>query len=1368
MMPVIKHFDPVMGIDIHVVVLPPSVPTPMPHPHIAMIIDPMDYVPVMGAKVFIGGLPRGAAGTAGKSIPHIPMGGPFVKPPTNEDEIFMGSTTVRAEGEPLSYTAMPVLSCQEIGSFAPPRKKPKRTYGMVLPLSIVLGIPAGMPVFVGGPPIVNVLGILMRALGPALKKLRAAQRKSKSMKRISHAIHNRANNLMKSMGVPPSVRNKVSTAICAVTGHPVDVASGKLFTNFIDFQLPGPIPLDWTRKWLSTSVYDGPLGRGWHHPYDMELITDNRAVAIRLADGRPVAFPALDVGEESFHRDEKLTLVRDSYGYALDTSDGLRYRFVLLDEETSRYKVSTLTQKSSSAQIRFAYDEHLLLRHIIDSSGRDIYLDYYPEGLLHQIWLPHPQEQTGEETHFCAFTYHYSQGDLICVEDALGQPLNYHYRNHLLVQETWRNGLSFYFTFDVWDHTGKCIRTWGDDNLFYRDIEYSESGDYTRVTDSLGHVIHYYHNGILPHRIVDAIGAEHQYRYNDSFELIEEIHPDGQVIQKKFDDRGNLLETTVDDQAKFKAAYNALNLPESVQDGKGNQWTYQYSPLGLLTKKTSPDGLVYQYEYERGLLAKIIAPSGNVLQIYYDRQKNPTRILVNEQLEKETEYDLLGNAIELTDGRNNRTLIQYDLLQRPVRIQLPDGNVRHLEYDANDNITRIAEKGRDIQLGYGGFDRLLWRSEAGVRLQFVYDSEDQLREVINEHNDRYRFDYDGAGNLIRETGFDGLVREFERDLAGRVQRIRRPADRFTDCQYDKSGRLISVNHSDGSYANYAYSDDGALLEADNGSVRIRRELDPLGRIVKEWQNEHWVSFTYDALGQLQGYQSSLGAQQSFTRNNRGDILSIQSSDQLFSATFERDLQGLELRKSLPGGVTTRWKRDRLGRPIELSLEENGDETALLKYQWGFRDTLLRKVGAEGSIQYQYDALDRLNGATYADGSEELRLADRVGNLFTDRAGKGRRYSAAGALLEDRQASGKTTRYRYDEEGFLIDKEELRGERWRYEWNDAGKLTRVSLPNGDWVQFTYDPLGRRVAKITPKKATYWIWLGDVPLHEWTHSSVEQPAAANDSLDPALATQAHKQALKRRHDHAPAPPSELTESELQQLITWHFEPGSMTLLAKQVGDKIFSVVCDHLGTPIRAFDPQGKLVWSIALNTCGGVRRHSGELEFIPFRFPGQYHDVETGLYYNRFRYYAPDSGTYISQDPIRLLGGKNLYGYVGDSNGWVDFLGLSANKTYKIEVSASRHPEAAKHIQDAQAAGHPSALMIDRAGAKARRTASLRGVPTKKGLDRDEYPPAMFKEGGEGASVRYITPSDNRGAGSVIGNQCRDLPNGTRVQIVVVD
>lgn len=57
--------------------------------------------------------------------------------------------------------------------------------------------------------------------------------------------------------------------------------------------------------------------------------------------------------------------------------------------------------------------------------------------------------------------------------------------------------------------------------------------------------------------------------------------------------------------------------------------------------------------------------------------------------------------------------------------------------------------------------------------------------------------------------------------------------------------------------------------------------------------------------------------------------------------------------------------------------------------------------------------------------------------------------------------------------------------------------------------------------------------------------------------------------------------------------------------------------------------------------------------------GQYEDSETGLYYNRFRYYSPESGTYISKDPISILGGLNVYVYVKDVNAWVDILGLNA-------------------------------------------------------------------------------------------------------------
>jgi hypothetical protein len=85
----------------------------------------------------------------------------------------------------------------------------------------------------------------------------------------------------------------------------------------------------------------------------------------------------------------------------------------------------------------------------------------------------------------------------------------------------------------------------------------------------------------------------------------------------------------------------------------------------------------------------------------------------------------------------------------------------------------------------------------------------------------------------------------------------------------------------------------------------------------------------------------------------------------------------------------------------------------------------------------------------------------------------------------------------------------------------------------------------------------------------------------------------------------------------------------------------------------------------------------------------------------------------------------------------------------------------------QAAGQPKTLTIDREGAAANRKESLNGVPTQKGSDRDEYPPAMFKEGGNGASVKHINPTDNRGAGACIGAQCKGLSDGAKVTIEVV-
>ncbi len=92
---------------------------------------------------------------------------------------------------------------------------------------------------------------------------------------------------------------------------------------------------------------------------------------------------------------------------------------------------------------------------------------------------------------------------------------------------------------------------------------------------------------------------------------------------------------------------------------------------------------------------------------------------------------------------------------------------------------------------------------------------------------------------------------------------------------------------------------------------------------------------------------------------------------------------------------------------------------------------------------------------------------------------------------------------------------------------------------------------------------------------------------------------------------------------------------------------------------------------------------GDKAFIPFRQLGQYEDVETGLYYNRFRYYDPNTGNYISQAPISIAGGLNVYAYVHDTNVWTDILGLNGAQLYNITSHGNqpspRSPYQSHHI-----------------------------------------------------------------------------------------
>ena len=191
-----------------------------------------------------------------------------------------------------------------------------------------------------------------------------------------------------------------------------------------------------------------------------------------------------------------------------------------------------------------------------------------------------------------------------------------------------------------------------------------------------------------------------------------------------------------------------------------------------------------------------------------------------------------------------------------------------------------------------------------------------------------------------------------------------------------------------------------------------------------------------------------------------------------------------------------------------------------------------------------------------------------------------------------------------------------------------------------MTFEYDALGRRLSKGFGTTVTRWMWNGNVPLHQWIQHRTYSWNDGNWEM----------------------------EQEHSGRLLWLFDERSFVPVAMIKEGRAYSIMTDHLGTPTQAYDPEGNEVWSRMLDMDGNVLEETGNIGMIPFLFQGQYFDRETGLAYNRFRYYSPGMGMYISSDPIGLAGGNpTLYGYVFDPNTQVDPFGLDCDKVNKARA-----------------------------------------------------------------------------------------------------
>ncbi|EAX5264488.1 RHS repeat protein, partial [Salmonella enterica] len=272
-----------------------------------------------------------------------------------------------------------------------------------------------------------------------------------------------------------------------------------------------------------------------------------------------------------------------------------------------------------------------------------------------------------------------------------------------------------------------------------------------------------------------------------------------------------------------------------------------------------------------------------------------------------------------------------------------------------------------------------------------------------------------------------------------------------------------------------------------------------------------------------------------------------------------------------------------------------------------------------SVVYSYDRSGYLTGRSGQMYDHDRYYYDKAGNLL-DNEGRG-------PVMNNRLPGCGRDRYGYNEWGELTTRRDQ-----QLEWNAQGQLTRVISGNTE-THYGYDALGRRTRKATygrhtghtARSRTDFVWEGFRLLQE----NVQQQGWRTYLYDA----------------EQPYTPVASVTGKGESRQVWYYHT-------------------DVTGTPQEVTAADGTLVWAGYIRGFGENAAdisNSGAYFHQPLRLPGQYFDDETGLHYNLFRYYAPECGRFVSQDPIGLKGGINLYQYAPNPLSWIDPLGLTTEE-----------------------------------------------------------------------------------------------------------
>ncbi|HHK9496471.1 TPA: RHS element core protein [Escherichia coli] len=833
--------------------------------------------------------------------------------------------------------------------------------------------------------------------------------------------------------------------------------------------------------------------------------------------------------------------------------------------------------------------------------------------------------------------------------------------------------------------------------------EYDEAGRLKAQTDAAGRRTEYSLH--MASGAVTAVtgpdGRTVRYGYNSQRQVTSVTYPDGLRSSREYDEKGRLAAETSRSGETTSYSYDdpASELPTGIQDATGSTKQMAWSRYGQLLAFTDCSGYTTRYEYDR---------YGQQIAVHRE-----------EGISTYSSYNPRGQLVSQKDAQGRETRYEYSAAGDLTATVSPDGKRSTIAYDKRGRPVSVTEGGLTRSMGYDAAGRItVLTNENGSQSTFRYDPVDRLTEQRGFDGRTQRYHYDLTRKLTQSED-EGLITLWHYDASDRITHRTVNGDPAEQWQYDEHGWLTTLSHTSEGHrvsVHYGYDDKGRLT-----GERQTVENPETGELLWQHETKHAYNeqglanrVTPDSLPPVEWLTYGSGYLAGMKLG--GTPLVEYTRDRLHRETV-RSFGSRAGSNAAYELTSTYTPAGQLQSQHLNSLVYDRD------YGWNDNGDLVRISGPRQTREYGYSATGRLESVRTLAPGLDIRIpyaTDPAGNRLPDP--ELHPDSTLTAWPDNRIAEDAHYVYHYDEYGRLTEKTDriptgvIRTDDERthhYHYDSQHRLVfHTRIQHGEPLvesRYLYDPLGRRMAKRVWRRErdlTGWMSLSRKPEETWygwdgdrlttvqTDTTRIQTVYQPGSFAPLIRietdngerekAQCRSLAEKIQQEgsedgHGVVFPAELVglldrlEGEIRancvssESRQWLAQCGlTVERLAAQIEPvylperKIHLYHCDHRGLPLALISEDGNTAWSAEYDEWGNqLNEENPHHLHQPYRLPGQQYDKESGLYYNRHRYYDPLQGRYITPDPIGLRGGWNMYQYPLNPIQVIDPMGLDA-------------------------------------------------------------------------------------------------------------